>query len=501
MKIKKLVESEQLKEAEAGIDATGSTAEIASDIADAVDELTDGKKEISPEAAAKAASDTAAVADVANADTAVIVIDDKDWKDVEITNRLYKTLNKAYAAAKTNMGKHKIKAGANVLVEGLPGSGKTAIVEAWCKMNGLTLVAMNATDPKIESAINGIPLRNMTATDSNELTYAYAADDNNLGLLLNEKHPELEGKCVLFVDELNRQKTEQLRRPFMSLFNEKRNASGTLDFSKNLLFCVVCINPFGNDFHDKGVSELNGAEKDRFARQQYNFDSNIDDAINFWKWFRMKELLNMGIISPGSAASANHNGWVGPTKDLDADDLAHAKRVIKASALALYILTHVIDSNETEVFTTRKDTDKAYRAGDFRYTTSRGLFDGIFDATFGDEKSPVKDFLDWVDDESHYTPEKVRMFHDILDRYVMDVKGLFSAYNLDKSPKEIEDALNGAQGNATASGGAGNGGDNQPANDIEDDDVMFSSDDISSVSKASTDDLSNDDIDSIISNW
>lgn len=180
------------------------------------------------------------------------------------------------------MGKHKVKAGANVLVEGLPGSGKTAIVEAWCKMNGLTLVALNATDPKIESAINGIPLRNMSVEDSTELTYAYAVDDRNLGLLINEKHPELEGKCVLFVDELNRQKTEQLRRPFMSLFNEKRNASGSLDFAKNLLFCVVAINPFGNDFHDKGVSELNAAEKDRFARQQYSFDSNIDDALQFW---------------------------------------------------------------------------------------------------------------------------------------------------------------------------------------------------------------------------
>ena len=33
-------------------------------------------------------------------------------------------------AARANMGEHEIKAGTNVLVEGLPGSGKTAIVEA-----------------------------------------------------------------------------------------------------------------------------------------------------------------------------------------------------------------------------------------------------------------------------------------------------------------------------------------------------------------------------------
>ena len=39
-------------------------------------------------------------------------------------------------------------------------------------MNGLTLVALNATDPKIESAINGIPLRNMSVEESWNITPA-----------------------------------------------------------------------------------------------------------------------------------------------------------------------------------------------------------------------------------------------------------------------------------------------------------------------------------------
>lgn len=72
----------------------------------------------------------------------------------------------------------------------------------------------------------------------------------------------------------------------------------------------------------------------------------------------------------------------------------HAKRVLKGATLALYILNNVHKSNESEVFTTRRDTDKAYRGGNFRYTTSRGLFNGIFNNTFGDNKSPVKKFLD-----------------------------------------------------------------------------------------------------------
>ena len=129
MKIKKLVES-KLIEAEDKIDTTGSVKEIADDIKDQVDDLTDGKLEISDSAAKKAAEETAAVADVVNADEAVIVIDDNDWSDIKITNRLYEALDDALMAARANMGPHPVDANANVLVEGLPGAGKTSVVKA-----------------------------------------------------------------------------------------------------------------------------------------------------------------------------------------------------------------------------------------------------------------------------------------------------------------------------------------------------------------------------------
>ena len=56
MKIKKLVES-KLIEAEDKIDTTGSVKEIADDIKDQVDDLTDGDLEISDNAAKKAAEE------------------------------------------------------------------------------------------------------------------------------------------------------------------------------------------------------------------------------------------------------------------------------------------------------------------------------------------------------------------------------------------------------------------------------------------------------------
>ena len=90
------------------------------------------------------------------------------------------------------------------------------------------------------------------------------------------------------------------------------------------------------------------------------------------------------------------------------------------------------------------------------------------------------------------------MFHDILDSYVMDVKGLFAAYNLDKTPKEIKAELDGT---GTATPKATTAVDNNNDDDIEDDDVMFGADDIGGVSKANADDLNTNEIDSIMSSW
>jgi hypothetical protein len=226
-----------------------------------------------------------------------------------------------------------------------------------------------------------MPLRDVSITDSNELVYAYAKDQ--LGPLLQ---PENEGKCVLFVDELNRQKTVGLRRPFMSLFNEKRNASGSLDFRKTLLFSVVCINPFGPQYFDTGVGELIPAEKDRFLYKLYGkkgYDANNKDAIDYWKSHIINQLLKLGIVSPDSTASKNHDGFVGPTRPLSEYELERAKRLIRMRDLALKLL-----EDEYFSFTTREDTEEIHDE-DASYLTSRSLTDGITQA-----EGNVKEFLE-----------------------------------------------------------------------------------------------------------
>lgn len=132
MKINKLTENLKLLEAEdlASVDPKATSVdELADVINDTITDLSDGERELSDETATEVAQITKDIALKVDASQVAFVIEGNDYDDTKIENLLSKTLDRAYRTAKQVM-KDGSKNGANVLIEGLPGAGKTAIVEA-----------------------------------------------------------------------------------------------------------------------------------------------------------------------------------------------------------------------------------------------------------------------------------------------------------------------------------------------------------------------------------
>lgn len=448
MKVKKKINESLLKEDLLKEDEAPSTESAdSSDKTDIADAIQDAAPAVSDAKADQIAGEIKKDAGEVGAPEVVISADDFAGPDSK--NELYQVLDRAYNSARRQLRRASLGVSgrytSNVLIEGLPGSGKTAITEAWCNSKGLTLVAVNATDPKLETAINGMPLRDVTKPDANEVAYAYSEKLKPL------TDPALKGKCVLFVDEFNRQLSPTLRRPLMSLFNEKRNSDGSLDFSENLLFTVVCINPVGLKFQDKGVAPLTDAEKNRFDLQIANADSNAKDSLAYFNSWIDTALLNLGIIPPNSKASKNHGEFVGPTKKLSEDQLEEAKEDVKIYELAKYILTY-----PTFRFNNRDDLDDIHDGG-YNLFTARS-FTNLLNNAGGDIEETRYEI-----DHGRYHPDIVSMLKDILDSYNLTDEEIYKKYKLIDSADEPEQPVETPVENPTEE-------------EIEDDEDAFSTD-------------------------
>jgi hypothetical protein len=140
-KTRKLFESKLFEaDNDAPIDIDDSTAEIADDIVDAIETDSVGTATLSDSKAAEIASEVKAVADDTGIDMAAVDLADEI---LGVENRVTKVLDMALAVAQKNK-RRKNKSGCNVLIIGMPGSGKTASIEDWAKFKGLNLVSVNA---------------------------------------------------------------------------------------------------------------------------------------------------------------------------------------------------------------------------------------------------------------------------------------------------------------------------------------------------------------------
>lgn len=110
---------------------TASAGELATAIQGEVAANSAGEDSISHAEAAAMADDIQAMADTTGAEE--VIITPEDFDSIVIENRLVDALNASLANARRDMRLAKkgiAGTGHNILVEGLPGSGKTAIIKA-----------------------------------------------------------------------------------------------------------------------------------------------------------------------------------------------------------------------------------------------------------------------------------------------------------------------------------------------------------------------------------
>lgn len=293
----------------------------------------------------------------------------------ELTDKLDDCLANAMAAQAAGT-----RDGVDLLITGLPGSGKTGITKQWADDRGVKLFYLNAKNDDLGAILNGFPVDSVeTDEDGNPVHKVVRSYSNALDKL---KRP----RSVLFLDEFNRA-APKLRASLLTLINEHEvegpGDKGVYRF-ENLLFTVACINPSVPT--DPGAMDLNDAEMSRFV-DSIDWDSKVDDAIRYLV-FHINKLI----------------------KALDPADENYAFFYTRYNKILN--LTNALLGDYRFEFDSRDDlldlfNDKA------KMLNQRAITDALMAHGYKKEK-----FLNWVDKYSKFLEKDKAMIHDILDSYV-----------------------------------------------------------------------------------
>ena len=344
--------------------------EIATAVQDAAEVASDGKETYSDEKAKTIAQEIK---------THAKGFDAAAWAPLDVPSELTDKLDDCLANAMANhaAGTHD---GVDLLITGLPGSGKTGITKQWAKDRGVNLFYLNAKNDDLGAILNGFPVdtieKDANGNDVHRVTRSFSKSLDALD----------KPNSVLFLDEFNRA-APKLRAVLLSLINEHvvdgDGEDGFRHFD-NLLFTVACINPSVPT--DPGAMDLNDAEMSRFV-DSMDWDSKTDDALRYIV-FHVNKMI----------------------KALDPTDENYGFFYVRYNKILN--LTNALLGDYRFEFDSRDDlldlfNDKA------KMLNQRAITDALMAHGYNKTK-----FLNWVDKYSKFLEKDKIMIHDILDAYV-----------------------------------------------------------------------------------
>jgi MoxR-like ATPase len=375
---------------------------------------------------------------------------DLDLEDTELLtkNSMTNWLDRCLA---TSIANHKsgVTDRANLLICGLPGSGKTAIVYDWAKKTKgadtdfitgekitdrkINLVYLNMKNNDLEAYINGYTAIDPQDKDATKQIFSKALD----GL----DRPN----SVLFLDEYNRQTKAQIRGSVLSLINEHYivgNGAGGKRYFPNFLFTVAVMNPSLGSTLDPGAAEINDAEKSRFVYRLENQNSDKNTAqqyINNFSNLQIKRELakkepDYKFIE--KALRLRHLGLFivkDPSFHFDGEFLPEELETLKANVLLnnrnatpRQIEKAIARAKATkEVALTRELKQENATLFNQRLLTS------ALNTCQGENGSELQDFEDWLTYTANLLEETDNMLWAILEAYVVPTREqLFKSANI-----------------------------------------------------------------------
>ena len=345
--------------------------EIADAVQDAAEEASDGKETYSDENAKKIANEIKTYASG---------FDSAAWAPLNVKSDLTDKLDDCLANALVSQhsGTHD---GTDLLVDGLPGSGKTGIVRQWAKDRGVNLFYLNAKNDDLGAILNGFPVDTIEKDDDGTEHHAVARSYSFNTALKHLNEP----RTVLFLDEFNRA-NPKLRASLLTLINEHAvegpGKNGYYTF-ENMLFTIACINPAVPT--DPGAMDLNDAEMSRYV-DTMEWDSKPEEALKYVNFY-LKKLI----------------------KELDPNDENYNFLYVRYNKILNLARTLLIDDRFN--FDSRDDlldlfNDKA------KMLNQRSLTDALMSHGYSKQK-----FLNWVDKFSKFLDKDKAMIHEILDSW------------------------------------------------------------------------------------